>query len=77
MADGAEPVQVECYSGHTYAQRPESFVWRGIAYRVQTVEKMWREPGCLCFRVGTPQGRFELRYLEREDGWSIVPLLTG
>ena len=34
-----EELEVNCYSGHTYAQRPLSFRWRGTEYQVEEIEK--------------------------------------
>jgi len=30
---GLDKLKVNCYSGHTYAERPESFLWQGIEYK--------------------------------------------
>ena len=65
-------VQVKCYSGHTYAERPKSFLWQGIEYEVQKIEKAWREPDKRLFKVITDKGKtFELCYNETEDRWSL------
>jgi len=65
-------VQVHCYSGHTYAERPASFTWQDITHNVEAVEKEWRDPGSRCFRVCTEDKRiFELCYNERQDEWSL------
>ncbi len=65
-----EPCQVECYSGYTYAQEPRSFVWRGQRHVVQTVERAWRTPKGLRFRVRTEDGSlYELDYDQRADEW--------
>jgi len=73
-----EPVQVTCYSGHTYAERPKSFLWEGREHRVKMVEKEWQEPGERHFRIRTEDDRmFELCYYESRDEWSAVELLEG
>ncbi len=39
---------VNCYSGHTYTERPKSFQWQGIEYEIEEIEKIektWQEPG--------------------------------
>ena len=65
-------VQVSCYSGHTYVERPASFTWRDVTYTVHRVEKEWRQPGMKCFRVSTEDNKlFELCYNEQKDEWSI------
>ena len=70
-------VQVRCYSGRTYAERPKSFIWEGIEHKVEEVEKEWREPGRKFFRVTTDRGKlFELCYYEIEDGWAAVEVVA-
>ena len=32
-------LKVNCYSGHTYAERPRSFTWEGAEYDVEAIEK--------------------------------------
>ena len=64
---------VECYSGHTYAQEPRAFVWQGRRYVVQKVERAWRTPEGLHFRVITvDKDRYELAYNEQADAWSLI-----
>jgi hypothetical protein len=74
------PVQVECYSGHTYAQEPRAFEWRGGRYEVVRVVKRWRTPTGPAFRVRvtgiTDHGSritepIDLFYLEAEDKWTM------
>ena len=74
------PVQVECYSGHTYAQEPRAFEWRGQRYEVVRVVKRWRTPTGPAFRVdviGIPNSQtpiskqVDLHYLELEDTWTM------
>ena len=65
-------VQVQCYSGHTYAERPDSFVYQGEVYKVERVEREWREPGERHFRVRTGDRKlFELCYNEQKDEWVL------
>ncbi len=78
MANASSPQQIDvtCYSGQTYAERPYSFRWEGAEHRVKEVEKEWREPGEKHFRVRTAENRlFELCYHEKEDEWSAVELV--
>jgi len=64
--------QVECYSGHTYAQEPRAFVWQGHRYQVVRVERRWRTPEGPVFRVEAQSGDFfELWYNEHSDRWLI------
>ena len=70
-----ENLKVNCYSGHTYAQRPVSFNWQGIDYQVKEIEKEWLEPGERWFKVKTKYNKsFQLCYNEAEDKWSITEL---
>jgi len=68
-------IQVRCYSGHTYAEEPQSFTWQEEENRVEKVEKEWREPGRKLFKVTTDRGKsFELCYNEANDQWSAAEL---
>jgi len=70
-------LKVKCYSGHTYAERPRSFLWQETEYKVEKIEKEWREPGRKLFKVTTEQGKsFELCYNEANDQWSAIELLV-
>ena len=70
-----EGLEVSCYSGQTYAERPQSFVWQGVAYEAVEIERAWREPGRRCFRVSTGDNKlFELCYNEVQRQWSLVEL---
>ncbi len=67
-----ETIRVECYSGHTYAQRPRAFTWRGQRYQVEAVERTWRTPQGSCFLVRTQESSvFELVYDEQKDAWFL------
>ena len=70
-----EVLQVQCYSGHTYAERPDFFIYQGKACRVESVDKDWREPGERHFlvRIGDSKS-FELCYNEQVDEWSLKEL---
>jgi hypothetical protein len=71
-------LKVNCYSGHTYAEEPRSFLWQGIEYEVEKLEKAWQEPGERHFRVRTRGNRlFQLCYDETEKQWSLRPLLEA
>ena len=76
----SDPVQVECYSGYTYAQEPRAIKWRGERFQVERVVKRWRTPDGPGFRVrvtGTTDHEFritgpvDLFYLEAEDMWTM------
>ena len=42
---GLDKLKVNCYSGHTYAKRPGSFLWQGIKYEAREIARAWQEPG--------------------------------
>ena len=67
-----KPIQVQCYSGRTYAERPDSFLWQGEEHKVQSLEKEWREPGEKHFLVHTEDNNFfEICYNEQKDEWTL------
>jgi hypothetical protein len=73
-----KPVQVVCYSGHTYAERPVSLILEGIEHKVKQIVKEWQEPGARLFEVRIEDGRlFILSYNERGDEWSAFELVKG
>ena len=80
-AGSPEPIQVTCYSGRKYADRPASFVWQNKQYEVKAIEREWLEPGERHFVVRTTSGkgekgekRFEICYHEQEDSWSLIEI---
>ena len=73
---GLNNLKVNCYSGHTYAERPRSFVWEEVEYEVEEIEKAWLEPGEWYFQVRTRDNKlFKLCYNETEDQWSLIELV--
>ena len=71
-------LKVNCYAGHTYAERPRSFLWEGKEYEVEEIEKSWQEPEKRCFQVRTRGNKlFQLCYNEGENQWSLVELVEG
>ena len=76
--DAHRPIQVTCYSGRRYADRPASFVWQGKHYEVNEVVKEWLEPRQKHFTVRARdkkgekgERRFDIYYDEEEDSWSL------
>jgi hypothetical protein len=68
-------VRVECYSGSRYGERPVSFILGDEQYVVKAVEKSWRTPSAIHFRVQTGDNEsFELTYREKTDEWNIEKL---
>jgi len=73
---GLNNLKVDCYSGHTYAERPKSFLWEGMKYEVEEIEKSWQEPGESHFQVRTRDNKlFQLCYNEAQDQWSLIELV--
>ena len=80
MADegSPQPPEVRCHSGRSYADRPQSFVWRGQRYRVVEVEREWLEPGQRHFLVSAlgetgekGEKRFQICYHVPKDSWTL------
>jgi hypothetical protein len=70
---GMNNLKVNCYSGQTYAERPESFTWEGVKYEIKEIEKEWREPLARHFQVRTKDNkRFKLCYNESQDRWTLT-----
>ena len=69
-------LKVTCYSGHTCAERPMSFLRQGIEYKVEEIEEAWQEPGKRLFKV-VAQDRtlFALCYNEATDRWAVAKLV--
>ena len=69
-------LNVNCYSGHTYAESPRSFEWEGIEYEIEEIEGAWVEPGERHFQVRTKDNKiFRLCYNETEKQWSPVEVV--
>jgi len=72
---GVDEIEVRCYSGHTYAERPRSFEWQGVEYEVAEIESAWRMPGERYFQVRTVGNKcFRLCYNETKKQWSLTEL---
>jgi len=64
-------IQVECYAGFRYPERPRIVVWRGERLAITTVEQQSRTPSGLVFQVRTAGGRrFVLAYDEEKEEWT-------
>lgn len=71
-------IEVSCYSGSIYAERPQSFSWGGVTFLVKEITDEWIEPGERYFRVRTGDNKsFQLCYNETNDKWSIIELAGG
>ena len=67
-----EPVSVECYAGHAYPTAPRAFTFRGARRVVEQVERTWRTPGAIWFRVRVDREVFTLAYYEDEYAWVVL-----
>jgi hypothetical protein len=75
---GMNNLKVNCYSGQTYAERPKSFIWEGVEYEIEEIEKEWREPEERHFQVRTRDNKlFQLCYNESQDQWSLTELIRS
>jgi len=72
----ASSLKVNCYSGHTYAERPLSFEWQGTEYEIEEIERAWQEPGERHFQVRTRDNKmFKLCYNETQNRWVLTELV--
>ena len=63
---------VHCYSGGSYGERPRTLCYAGETLSIGRVDRRWREPDTIHFRVTTTDGqRFHLSYQESSDRWNI------
>ena len=70
---GLDIVKAKCYSGHTYAQRPVSFIWQDKEHIISKIQNEWLEPGKRYFMVVTEDEKlFELCYNETQDKWWLI-----
>jgi hypothetical protein len=72
------PIQVICYSGHSYADKPKSFISNGEQYDIDSIEREWLEPREKHFIVKTiraghskSEKRCHICYDTREDTWQL------
>jgi len=68
-----EMVEVACYAGGRYPERPQRVTWRGEEHEVVSVESEWQEPRRRCYLVRLEGECFlQLYYYERPDRWTAV-----
>jgi hypothetical protein len=61
---------------------PKAFAWRSCTYRVQKVIDVWEETGewwdkatpRTVYRVLTPQGTYELHFLQQPKRWILYSI---
>ncbi|MGQ9839373.1 MAG: UTP--glucose-1-phosphate uridylyltransferase [Anaerolineae bacterium] len=67
-------IQVRCYAGARYPERPVAFLWGGRWLNVAQVVRQARTPEGLRFDVVVEQGeRYRLSWIERGDVWGVAP----
>ncbi len=73
-----EMVDVACYAGSRYPQRPLRVTWRGAEREVLAVEREWQEPRRRCSR-GRLDGdrRRRLSYYQRNERWTGAEVGEG
>ncbi len=72
---GAQPCQVETYSGYRVHERPRRFTWQGKWLEVRRVSRRWQEPEYLSFTVTANDSRhYLLRYYHQRDVWEVLAL---
>jgi hypothetical protein len=65
-------IQVECYAGHTYPQRPVAFWWQGQRLVVTAVRGEAHLPDGKRFVVETTGEQvFEINYNQIQDTWIV------
>lgn len=68
-------VQVECYSGSAYGERPQALLWKGRRVLVEDVLDTRQTPNGKAFTLllaGAVQ--IELEYDQAEDSWKASGL---
>ncbi len=72
---GAQPCQVETYSGYRVHERPRRFTWQGKWLEVRRIPRRWQEPEYLSFTVTANDSRhYLLRYHRHRDAWEVLAL---
>lgn len=75
---GISRVSVECYAGNAYPTKPRAFTFHGTRRKVEFVERTWRTPGALWFRVRADHNEvFTLAYYADEVAWVVLPFATS
>jgi len=67
-------VNVRCYAGASYPERPVAFEWKGRWLKVAEVLRQARTPEGLLFDVLVEDGRrYRLAWHAETDEWAIIP----
>jgi hypothetical protein len=66
-------VNVECYSGYKYGERPKAIELQGKRIPILKIIKQWQSKTGPCFIVETSdQQSFELHYYELQGNWEVL-----
>jgi hypothetical protein len=67
---GDQVVEVACYSGASYAERPEAVIWRGQRLSIARILKDQITPTGKSFNVILDNGwSIRLQYLNQQTQW--------
>lgn len=68
-------LQVECYSGHEYAQRPVAFWWQQERFEVSELLAEMNLPAAKRFVLKTrDQRRWVIKYRMDLDAWFLIEI---
>jgi hypothetical protein len=69
-------IQVECYSGHEYAQRPVALWWERERVEVVALLAEAHRPGAKRFTVETQDNRrWVIEYHFDLDSWTLIEMI--
>lgn len=69
---GGRIIKVECYSGHTHAERPTAVYVEEMRAKVIEILKQWKSPDGSHFRLLLEnQEEIEIMYDEKTEEWIL------
>ena len=72
---GDQVVEVDCYSGTSYAERPKALIWQGQKIKVTQIFSSRFTPGSKVFEVILENGwTLTLQYIIQADHWTASGL---
>jgi hypothetical protein len=72
---GDQVVEVQCYSGASYAERPIALIWQGSQYKISSVLSSQFTPSGKRFEVVLENGcTISLYYQTNSDLWTASGL---
>lgn len=73
---GDQVIDVLCYSGFSYAERPEAILWQGKKINIKQCVQSRHTPDGKSFEVILENGwKVQLHYLEKEDRWIVSGII--